>query len=115
MAEWRGGILDHRMGHLACFSGGMIGIGAEHGSPETRQHQLDLAANITHTCHESYRRTRRNTSIYILKTQFKAQSNALQGVVIDMLSWHIHNSLVKVLTVFTIGPHKEDGFKMNHH
>uniref|UniRef100_A0A674D2V0 alpha-1,2-Mannosidase n=1 Tax=Salmo trutta TaxID=8032 RepID=A0A674D2V0_SALTR len=57
VAEWRGGILDHRMGHLACFSGGMIGIGAEHGSPETRQHQLDLAANITHTCHESYRRT----------------------------------------------------------
>ncbi|XP_064836009.1 mannosyl-oligosaccharide 1,2-alpha-mannosidase IA-like [Oncorhynchus masou masou] len=57
VAEWRGGILDHRMGHLACFSGGMIGIGAEHSSPETRQHQLDLAANITHTCHESYRRT----------------------------------------------------------
>ncbi|CAB1350826.1 unnamed protein product [Coregonus sp. 'balchen'] len=57
VAEWRGGILDHKMGHLACFSGGMIGIGAEHGSPETRQHQLDLAANITHTCHESYRRT----------------------------------------------------------
>uniref|UniRef100_A0A3Q3BXN3 alpha-1,2-Mannosidase n=1 Tax=Haplochromis burtoni TaxID=8153 RepID=A0A3Q3BXN3_HAPBU len=29
MAEWRGGILDHKMGHLACFSGGMIGIGAD--------------------------------------------------------------------------------------
>uniref|UniRef100_A0A673JR99 alpha-1,2-Mannosidase n=1 Tax=Sinocyclocheilus rhinocerous TaxID=307959 RepID=A0A673JR99_9TELE len=27
VAEWRGGILDHKMGHLACFSGGMIGIG----------------------------------------------------------------------------------------
>ncbi|KAL0961950.1 hypothetical protein UPYG_G00333810 [Umbra pygmaea] len=57
LAEWRGGILDHRMGHLACFSGGMIGIGAEHSNPATRQHQLDLAANITHTCHESYIRT----------------------------------------------------------
>uniref|UniRef100_A0A3Q2QV88 alpha-1,2-Mannosidase n=1 Tax=Fundulus heteroclitus TaxID=8078 RepID=A0A3Q2QV88_FUNHE len=57
MAEWRGGILDHKMGHLACFSGGMIGIGADDGEPEKRQHYLDLAAEITHTCHESYTRS----------------------------------------------------------
>uniref|UniRef100_H2T426 alpha-1,2-Mannosidase n=1 Tax=Takifugu rubripes TaxID=31033 RepID=H2T426_TAKRU len=58
MAEWRGGILDHKMGHLACFSGGMIGIGADDGAPEKRQHYLDLAAEITHTCHESYSPTK---------------------------------------------------------
>nr|XP_057908702.1 mannosyl-oligosaccharide 1,2-alpha-mannosidase IA isoform X1 [Doryrhamphus excisus] len=57
MAEWRGGILDHKMGHLACFSGGMIGIGADDGAPDKRQHYLDLAAEITHTCHESYDRS----------------------------------------------------------
>uniref|UniRef100_A0AAX7VJY7 alpha-1,2-Mannosidase n=1 Tax=Astatotilapia calliptera TaxID=8154 RepID=A0AAX7VJY7_ASTCA len=57
MAEWRGGILDHKMGHLACFSGGMIGIGADDGAAEKRQHYLDLAAEITHTCHESYTRS----------------------------------------------------------
>ncbi|KAJ7985303.1 hypothetical protein DPEC_G00350680 [Dallia pectoralis] len=57
MAEWRGGILDHKMGHLACFSGGMVGIGADDGAPEKRQHYLDLAAEITHTCHESYSRS----------------------------------------------------------
>ncbi|XP_071326426.1 mannosyl-oligosaccharide 1,2-alpha-mannosidase IA isoform X3 [Trachinotus anak] len=57
MAEWRGGILDHKMGHLACFSGGMIGIGADDGAPEKRQHYLDLAAEITNTCHESYTRS----------------------------------------------------------
>lgn len=57
MAEWRGGVLDHKMGHLACFSGGMIGIGADDGAPEKRQHYLDLAAEITHTCHESYTRS----------------------------------------------------------
>ncbi|KAG7276046.1 hypothetical protein CRUP_038502 [Coryphaenoides rupestris] len=57
MAEWRGGILDHKMGHLACFSGGMVGIGADDGPPEKRQHFLDLAAQITHTCHESYDRS----------------------------------------------------------
>uniref|UniRef100_A0A8D3CP47 alpha-1,2-Mannosidase n=1 Tax=Scophthalmus maximus TaxID=52904 RepID=A0A8D3CP47_SCOMX len=58
MAEWRGGILDHKMGHLACFSGGMIGIGADDGAPDKRQHYLDLAAEITHTCHESYTPTK---------------------------------------------------------
>ncbi|XP_061072064.1 mannosyl-oligosaccharide 1,2-alpha-mannosidase IA [Conger conger] len=57
MAEWRGGLLDHKMGHLACFSGGMVGIGADDGAPEKRQHYLDLAAEITHTCHESYSRS----------------------------------------------------------
>uniref|UniRef100_A0A9J8CIS4 alpha-1,2-Mannosidase n=1 Tax=Cyprinus carpio carpio TaxID=630221 RepID=A0A9J8CIS4_CYPCA len=57
VAEWRGGILDHKMGHLACFSGGMIGIGADDGPAEQKQHYLDLAAEITHTCHESYSRS----------------------------------------------------------
>ncbi|KAA0702627.1 Mannosyl-oligosaccharide 1,2-alpha-mannosidase IC [Triplophysa tibetana] len=57
VAEWRGGILDHKMGHLACFSGGMIGIGADDASQENKQHYLNLAAEITHTCHESYSRT----------------------------------------------------------
>lgn len=56
-AEWRGGILDHKMGHLACFAGGMVGIGADDGTPEKRQHYLDLAAEITNTCHESYSRS----------------------------------------------------------
>lgn len=57
MAEWRGGILDHKMGHLACFAGGMVGIGADDGPSEKRQHYLDLAAEITNTCHESYSRS----------------------------------------------------------
>ncbi|XP_062841479.1 mannosyl-oligosaccharide 1,2-alpha-mannosidase IA isoform X2 [Trichomycterus rosablanca] len=57
VAEWRGGILDHKMGHLACFAGGMVGIGADDGPSEKKQHYLDLAAEITNTCHESYSRT----------------------------------------------------------
>uniref|UniRef100_A0AAY4BG20 alpha-1,2-Mannosidase n=1 Tax=Denticeps clupeoides TaxID=299321 RepID=A0AAY4BG20_9TELE len=57
LAEWRGGILDHKMGHLACFAGGMLGIGAEDGAPEKKQRYLDLAGEITHTCHESYTRS----------------------------------------------------------
>ncbi|KAK4808839.1 hypothetical protein QYF61_003897 [Mycteria americana] len=57
IAEWRGGILDHKMGHLACFSGGMIALGAEHAGEERKQHFVDLAAEITNTCHESYARS----------------------------------------------------------
>ncbi|XP_068773189.1 mannosyl-oligosaccharide 1,2-alpha-mannosidase IC isoform X2 [Struthio camelus] len=57
IAEWRGGSLDHKMGHLACFSGGMIALGAEHAGEERKQHYVDLAAEITNTCHESYARS----------------------------------------------------------
>lgn len=57
IAEWRGGILDHKMGHLACFSGGMIALGAEHAREDRRQRHMELAAEITSTCHESYARS----------------------------------------------------------
>ncbi|KAL4662591.1 hypothetical protein H8957_014556 [Semnopithecus entellus] len=57
IAEWRGGILDHKMGHLACFSGGMIALGAEDAKEEKRVHYRELAAQITKTCHESYARS----------------------------------------------------------
>lgn len=57
IAEWRGGILDHKMGHLACFSGGMIALGAQHGPQDSRQRHMELAAEITSTCHESYTRS----------------------------------------------------------
>uniref|UniRef100_A0A8C5ZP51 alpha-1,2-Mannosidase n=1 Tax=Marmota marmota marmota TaxID=9994 RepID=A0A8C5ZP51_MARMA len=57
IAEWRGGILDHKMGHLACFSGGMIALGAEDAKEEKRAHYQELAAQITRTCHESYARS----------------------------------------------------------
>ncbi|XP_012784482.2 mannosyl-oligosaccharide 1,2-alpha-mannosidase IC [Ochotona princeps] len=57
IAEWRGGILDHKMGHLACFSGGMIALGADDAKEEKRAHYRELAAQITKTCHESYARS----------------------------------------------------------
>lgn len=57
IAEWKGGLLEHKMGHLTCFAGGMIGLGAD-GAPEDQTgHQMELAAEITRTCHESYART----------------------------------------------------------
>ncbi|XP_069478835.1 mannosyl-oligosaccharide 1,2-alpha-mannosidase IC isoform X2 [Ambystoma mexicanum] len=60
IAEWRGGILDHKMGHLACFSGGMIALGAEDAREDKKKYYMDLAERITHTCHESYARSETN-------------------------------------------------------
>lgn len=57
IAEWRGGVLDHKMGHLACFSGGMIALGAEDAKEDKKAYYRDLAAQITRTCHESYARS----------------------------------------------------------
>ncbi|OCT80295.1 mannosyl-oligosaccharide 1,2-alpha-mannosidase IA [Xenopus laevis] len=57
IAEWKGGLLEHKMGHLTCFAGGMFALGAD-GAPEDKTgHQIELAAEIARTCHESYDRT----------------------------------------------------------
>lgn len=45
------------MGHLACFSGGMIALGAEDAREDKKAYYRDLAAQITRTCHESYARS----------------------------------------------------------
>ncbi|XP_069462708.1 mannosyl-oligosaccharide 1,2-alpha-mannosidase IA [Ambystoma mexicanum] len=57
IAEWKGGLLEHKMGHLTCFAGGMYALGAD-GAPEDKTgHHIELGAEITRTCHESYDRT----------------------------------------------------------
>ncbi|XP_064781402.1 mannosyl-oligosaccharide 1,2-alpha-mannosidase IA-like [Oncorhynchus masou masou] len=57
IAEWKGGLLEHKMGHLTCFAGGMIALGAD-GAPEDKTgHQMEQASEIARTCHESYART----------------------------------------------------------
>uniref|UniRef100_A0A8C4WVR0 alpha-1,2-Mannosidase n=1 Tax=Eptatretus burgeri TaxID=7764 RepID=A0A8C4WVR0_EPTBU len=57
IGEWRGGHLERKMGHLACFAGGMFALGAD-GSPGGQAgHFLQLGAEIARTCHESYTRS----------------------------------------------------------
>ncbi|XP_032398938.1 mannosyl-oligosaccharide 1,2-alpha-mannosidase IA [Etheostoma spectabile] len=57
IAEWKGGLLEHKMGHLTCFAGGMIALGADGAPGEKTGHQMEQAAEIARTCHESYART----------------------------------------------------------
>ena len=54
------GRLEHKMGHLACFSAGMFSLGSNlsvHSSPEQNQHFMKLGEDIGLTCQESYKRT----------------------------------------------------------
>lgn len=57
IAEWKGGLLEHKMGHLTCFAGGMFGLGADGAPSDKTGHHIELGAEIARTCHESYDRT----------------------------------------------------------
>uniref|UniRef100_A0A8D2NSW9 alpha-1,2-Mannosidase n=1 Tax=Zosterops lateralis melanops TaxID=1220523 RepID=A0A8D2NSW9_ZOSLA len=58
IAEWKGGLLEHKMGHLTCFAGGMFALGADGAPSDKTGHHIELGAEIAKTCHESYDRTR---------------------------------------------------------
>ncbi len=45
------------MGHLTCFAGGMIALGADGGPDDKTGHQMDWRLRSPRTCHESYTRT----------------------------------------------------------
>ncbi|KAJ8676687.1 hypothetical protein QAD02_012474, partial [Eretmocerus hayati] len=49
--------LEHKMGHLACFAGGMFALGAKTHLNDVSSYHMDVGADLTHTCHESYNRT----------------------------------------------------------
>ena len=60
-AEYKSGRIEKKMDHLACFSGGMLAltsIAVDKLDQKTRDHYLNLAKEITNTCHESYIRTK---------------------------------------------------------
>ena len=49
--------LEHKMGHLACFAGGMFALGAKTLGNELSDKYMNIAAGLTNTCHESYDRS----------------------------------------------------------
>lgn len=57
IGEWKNGHLEKKMGHLACFAGGMFVLGADGSRMDKAGHYLELGAEIARTCHESYDRT----------------------------------------------------------
>lgn len=57
LAEMKYDRLEHKMDHLACFSGGMFALGGQSMNQEDKNHYTELGAQITRTCHESYDRS----------------------------------------------------------
>jgi mannosyl-oligosaccharide alpha-1,2-mannosidase len=49
--------LEHKMDHLACFAGGLFGLGAKTLQNSYTDKYMDVAEGITNTCHESYIRS----------------------------------------------------------
>ncbi|CAB3375649.1 Hypothetical predicted protein [Cloeon dipterum] len=49
--------LEHKMDHLACFAGGLYGLGAKTQHNDQFSRHMEIAEGITNTCHESYSRS----------------------------------------------------------
>ena len=56
-AEMKFGRLEHKMDHLACFTGGMLALGSTRLNEPYKSSHMELGKAITNTCHESYDRT----------------------------------------------------------
>eukprot|EP00069_Balaena_mysticetus_P007937 bmy_19444T0 len=79
IAEWKGGLLEHKMGHLTCFAGGMFALGADNAPEGLTQHYLQLGAEIAlaKLGPEAFRfdggveaiATRQNEKYYILRPE----------------------------------------------
>lgn len=52
--------LENKMDHLACFSGGLFGLGAQTLDNKYSESYMETAKGLTNTCHESYIRTPTN-------------------------------------------------------
>lgn len=49
--------LEHKMDHLACFAGGLFGLGGTTLNNQHSEKYLEVGEGLTNTCHESYIRT----------------------------------------------------------
>ncbi|XP_014244407.1 mannosyl-oligosaccharide alpha-1,2-mannosidase IA-like isoform X2 [Cimex lectularius] len=49
--------IENKMDHLACFSGGLLALGAQTRRNSNSERHMEIAKGITRTCHESYIRT----------------------------------------------------------
>jgi len=60
IAEARNGRADHKMGHLACFAGGLLALASKDAptdGTDWSKKYMEVGAGITNTCHEGYDRS----------------------------------------------------------
>lgn len=49
--------VEHKMDHLACFSGGLLALASKTMTNDLSSKYMEVAKELTHTCHESYDRS----------------------------------------------------------
>lgn len=70
---------EHKMDHLGCFSGGLLGLGSKTLKNEMSERYLEVAQKITHTCHESYARTQTKLGPEAFRFTEGAEARALKS------------------------------------
>ncbi|KAL7745121.1 hypothetical protein ACLKA6_008180 [Drosophila palustris] len=71
--------LEHKMDHLACFSGGLFALGAATRQNEHTDKYMDVGKGITNTCHESYIRTPTQLGPEAFRFSDAAEARALRS------------------------------------
>ncbi|KAM8719384.1 hypothetical protein ACLKA7_012008 [Drosophila subpalustris] len=71
--------LEHKMDHLACFSGGLFALGAATRQNEHTNKYMDVGKGITNTCHESYIRTPTQLGPEAFRFSDAAEARALRS------------------------------------
>ncbi|XP_037937604.1 mannosyl-oligosaccharide alpha-1,2-mannosidase IA isoform X3 [Teleopsis dalmanni] len=71
--------LEHKMDHLACFSGGLFALGANTRQNENADKFMDIGKGITNTCHESYIRTATKLGPEAFRFSDSAEARALKS------------------------------------
>ena len=71
----------------ACFSGGMFALASVHAINGKSKHYMDIAKNITRTCHESYVQTGQSMKC----------TSTLLLIVINISSYLCHKVIVNVI------------------
>ncbi|KRF93895.1 mannosyl-oligosaccharide alpha-1,2-mannosidase IA isoform X1 [Drosophila mojavensis] len=71
--------LEHKMDHLACFSGGLFALGAATRQNHHTDKYMEVGKGITNTCHESYIRTPTQLGPEAFRFSEAAEARALRS------------------------------------
>ncbi|TMW53661.1 hypothetical protein DOY81_001267 [Sarcophaga bullata] len=71
--------LEHKMDHLACFSGGLFALGANTRQNEHTEKFMNIGKGITNTCHESYIRSTTHLGPEAFRFSEAAEARALKS------------------------------------
>uniref|UniRef100_A0AAR5P443 alpha-1,2-Mannosidase n=1 Tax=Dendroctonus ponderosae TaxID=77166 RepID=A0AAR5P443_DENPD len=71
--------LEHKMDHLACFSGGMLALASRTLKNDRASKYMDVAKKITNTCHESYVKTHTKLGPEAFRFSEGAEARALKS------------------------------------